>query len=161
MTSRTDAILNPAFALLADWQVTQTLNAQTKQVDGDSPILAISNALWFSGHDAHAAIPPAGGPWGKIIDDSVHHADAVRRQFLLDCLYLFEAKGAETVGWGDNPAYPIGIEASLDGLISYGYINSDLKTYIMSQRYVTVPVWDPLFTDEEVGTVRKAANFYG
>jgi hypothetical protein len=91
----------------------------------------------------------------------VHHADAARRQFLLDCLYLFEAKGAETVGWGDNPAYPIGIEASLDGLISYGYINSDLKTYIMSQRYVTVPVWDPLFTDEEVGTVRKAANFYG
>ncbi len=143
MTARTDAILAQEFAALADGQVADALNAQTVQVDGDSPILTISNARVVT------------QAWGRITDDIETHADKTRREFLRNAMYLFDAKGADTIGWGDSPEYPPAIAAILDGLIAYGYIDADFKTFVMAQRYVTVPVWDPPITHLEVAKARR------
>ncbi len=161
MTARTDRILALIATGLQDGQIAETMAAETMTIDGDSPILAISNMLWASGDSAHRAAAPGGGPWGRIIDDAAHYDDPAnpeasvkRRTFLLDCVYIFEAKGADTIGWGDDPMYPIAIEAMLDGLIQYGYIDAAIKSAIMAQRYQTVPKWE-MISHLEVATVRR------
>jgi hypothetical protein len=158
--ARVAAVMAAKYNGQADWQVRESLNAETVQVDGDSPVLAISNGLWYLGHEKRQENPPDGGPWGRIMDDALYHTDPKRRRFLQDCVYLFDAKGATTIGWGDNPGYPIAIEVALDGLVSYGYFTNDFKTYIMSQRYVDVPKWSTAFTDAEVGNIRLENNYH-
>jgi hypothetical protein len=158
--ARVAAVMAAKYNGQADWQVRESLNAETVQVDGDSPILAISNGLWFMGHAKHQEDPPDGGPWGRIADDALYHADPKRRRFLQDCVYLFDAKGATTIGWGDNPGYPDAIEKALDGLITYGYFDATFKTFVMSKRFVDAPKWSPLFSDGEVGQIRKENGYY-
>jgi hypothetical protein len=143
MTTRQEAVLALATSnSVQDSYIADALNAQTETVDGDSPILTISNALVVA------------NVWGKLQDDVHNHADKTRREFLHNVLYLFEAKGASTLGWGDSPQYPLTIEASLDGLITYGYIDANFKAFVMNQRYVTRQKWDPPFTHIEVAAIR-------
>jgi hypothetical protein len=144
-----------------DWRVREEINLETVQVDGDSPILAITNGLWYLGREKRKESPPDGGPLGAILDDALHHPDPKQRRFLRDCSYLFDMNGASTIGWGDNPGYPMSIEESLDGLVFYQYFTNDFKNYVMSQQYVDVPKWNPLFTDAEVGTIRLENNYNG
>jgi hypothetical protein len=142
MSERTDAILRPEHSGLPDWQVSDILNAETIQVDGDSSLLRVQNAL-------------AGmGAWGQIEDDSINDSDRNKRVFLLNVLCLFRAPSAESIGWGDDPSYPTIISDMLDGLIVYGYVDINFKNFVMSQRYVSKPKWDPPFTAREVGLVR-------
>lgn len=144
MTERTDEILDQAYTNLPDWEVASTLNEQTIQVDGDSSLLKVQNAL--------AGI----GAWGQIEDDSIHDTERNKRIFLLNVLCLFRAPSAESIGWGDDPSYPVIISNMLDGLIAYGYIDSNFKTFVMSQRYINIPKWNPPITAREVGIARGA-----
>ena len=144
MTARTDAILAQEFSGLPDWQVADTLNAETVQVDGDSPIVVVQNFLLMTGQ------------WGRMKDDAAKSTDATNRIFCQNALCLFEDPKIDSLGWGDNPAYPAAIAAILDGMIAYGYLDAAGKTFVMNQRYVPAPKWVPKITYHEVGEVRKA-----
>jgi hypothetical protein len=143
MSTRTDAISGFSSSV-PDWEVADILNAETIQVDGDSSLLRVQNAL--------AGI----GAWGQIEDDSINDLDRNKRVFLLNVLCLFRAPSASSIGWGDDPSYPIIISNMLDGLIAYGYIDSDFKAFVMSQRYISIPKWSPPFTSREIGIYRGA-----
>lgn len=142
MSDRTDAILQEKYSNVPDWEVADSLNLETINVDGDSPLIVIQNALVMA------------NAWGYMEDDSVNSPDRDKRAFLLKTLCLFRAPSAESLGWGDNPLYPPTIAAILDGLIGYGYIDNTFKEFVMSQRYVKIPKWNPPFTAREVGLTR-------
>jgi hypothetical protein len=127
---------------LNDAEAAQALSDITLSALGDSPILAVSNALAVS------------GAWGKIKDDVANHSDKPRREFLQKVLYLFEAGKIDTLGWGDDPQYPGAIESTLDGLILYQYINADFKAFVMSQRFIQVKKYNPGVHHLEVAKAR-------
>jgi hypothetical protein len=129
-------------SVYSDADAAKSLSDITLSVLGDSPILAVSNAL--------AVL----GAWGKIKDDVANHSDKPRREFLQKVLYLFETGNIDTLGWGDDPTYPTVIEETLDGLISYGYVNADFKAFVMAQRFVQVPKYNPPVHHSEVAAAR-------
>jgi hypothetical protein len=127
---------------LNDADAARALSDITLSVLGDSPILAVSNALAVS------------GAWGKIKDDVANHADKSRREFLQKVLYLFEAGKIDTLGWGDDPQYPGAIESVLDDLVLHQYVNADFKTFVMSQRFIQVKKYNPGVHHTEVAKAR-------
>lgn len=147
MTARTDAILAQVFAALADWQVAETLNAQTETGLGDASLLAVQNILLLSGE------------WGQIkVASKGTGSTAVLAE---NALALFESPDVDAIGFGDSPAVLPAITAMLDALVGLSLISSESRSAILAMSNVTKQKWSPMFTDEEVGNVRKAAGFYG
>ena len=149
MTARTDAIMAQEFSALADWQVRQTLNLQTVPAYGDAKLIDAENYLLLTVQ------------WGQLEYAAKRGTDQGKAERAFNAMRLFTDVKLTAIGYGDHPSIYPAIEAQMTQLVTDGTINEAAKTYILSLATVQVPKWDPLFTDEEVGNVRKAANFYG
>ncbi len=140
MTSRTSAILDPAFSALSDPEVADTLNAQTIVEPGDVPTKEIRRYLALN------------GLIGGI--EEVSRGTGALARVCISTLRALEPDAFNDLDF-DDATVVAQISGMCDALIAGGLISSGHKDTILAMGLRTKQKWEPPFNHIEVAIARR------